>query len=444
MRDRQSRGGHLHPLRPLPAGPRREGGARDGGGADRRSGGHRLREGKLSPLRDPAPVRGGRSDGVAPVNGPDADPPILSWIRDQDAVARLQRAVRNDRTAQSYLFYGPRGVGKTRTALGVAQALNCTGAEPPCGACLPCRKIARLRHPDVRLLFPATKEEDSHPEEIAKRLEEYGSGRYHLLEYARNASISIDRIRELKAEAAMSLVEGRRRVFILTEAHRMQEEAAQSALKLIEEPPAGTHLILTVEEPAALLPTIVSRCQRVRFRPLRRSSIEEILVAEGGLERPAARLIGSLSEGSLGRALALREEGSKERSIVEIRDDALSLFDLEIEPTKIEERIQQQVRKWAGKLDPNTIRRNAELLLIWCHDLLAVRVGLGTESLANLDRRDRLASEAERIDLARLRAWIDALEEWVESADRNVNPGLGLHELLRRAAATDAGPPRGT
>ena len=375
------------------------------------------------------------------MNAPAAGPPILSWIRDQEAVPRLLRAARDDRVAQAYLFHGPRGVGKTRTALGLAQALNCAAPEPPCGGCLPCRKVARLRHPDVRLLFPATREEDARPEEIAKRLDDYGAGRYHLLEFARNASISIDRIRELKAEAAMSLVEGRRRVFILADANRMQEEAAQSALKLIEEPPEGTHLVLTVEEPAALLPTIVSRCQRVRFRPLRRDSIEEILIAERGLDRPAARLIASLSEGSLGRALALQEE----RPIVEIRDEALSLFDLEFEPTKIDDRILEKVRRWSGKLDPNTTRRNAELLLIWCRDLLATRVGLGPETIANLDRLDRLAREAERIDLERLRVWIDALEEWVESADRNVNPALALHELLRKAAgAADAAPGRGT
>ncbi len=236
---------------------------------------------------------------------------ILSWIRDQDEViSRLLTAVREDRIPQAYLFHGPRGVGKTRTAIGLAQALNCTGSGIPCGDCPPCRRIANLTHPDVRLLFPATRDEDSRPDEIAKRLEEYGADRYHLLEFARNASISIDRIREWKSEAGMSLSEGRRRVFILTDASRMLEEAAQSALKLIEEPPPGTHLILTTEEPSSLLPTIVSRCQQVRFRPLRRDTIEEILIAEAELDPGAARLVATLSNGSLGRALALKEETS--------------------------------------------------------------------------------------------------------------------------------------
>ena len=80
---------------------------------------------------------------------------IFSWIRDHDSVIeRLLTAVRSDRVAQAYLFHGTRGVGKTRTALGLAQALNCVGDDPPCGTCLACRKIASLTHPDVRLLFP--------------------------------------------------------------------------------------------------------------------------------------------------------------------------------------------------------------------------------------------------------------------------------------------------
>jgi DNA polymerase-3 subunit delta' len=352
---------------------------------------------------------------------------IFSWIREHHSICeRLTAAARNDRVAQSYLFYGASGVGKTRTALGFAQALNCTGDVIPCGACPACRKINALTHPDVRLLFPATREEAGRPEEIAKRLEEYGADRYHLLEFARNASIGIERIRELKTEAAMSLVEGRRRVYILAAAHRMHEDAAQSALKLIEEPPKGTHLILIVEEPAALLPTIVSRCQQVRFRSLRRETIEEILVSECGVKAGAARLISTLSDGSLGRALGLREEESIER----IRDTVLSLFEVGADARGI----QEKVRQWARSLDPNTTRRNAELLLMWCHDLLVVKYGLPEENLSNIDRKNDLERQAGALSLSQIRGRIDALEEWIESVDRNVSPPLALHQVLLRVA----------
>lgn len=352
---------------------------------------------------------------------------IFSWIKDHDSVIeRLNTAVRNNRVAQAYLFHGTRGVGKTRTALGLAQALNCLCDEPPCGSCQACRKVSSLTHPDVRLIFPATKEESGRPEEIAKRLEEYGSDRYHLLEFSRSASTSIDRIRELKTEAAMSMVEGRRRVYILAEAHRMHEDAAQSALKLIEEPPPGTHLILTVEEPAALLPTIVSRCQQVRFRPLRRETIQEILTSECGMDSKAARLISALSDGSLGRALGLRDE----KSIIEVRDTALELFKVSADTRAIQEKVKQ----WARDLDPNTTRRNVELLLMWCHDLMTVKYGNTEEPLSNPDRRKELQAQANQLELGQIRARIDALEEWIESTARNVSPPLSLHQTLLRIA----------
>lgn len=352
---------------------------------------------------------------------------ILGQIRGHDElITRLRESARTDRVAQAYLFFGRRGVGKTRTAVGFAQLLNCVGPEPPCGSCVACRKTAALIHPDLRLLFPATRDEESHPEELGRRLEEYGADRYHLLEFARNASIGIERIRELKAEAAMSHAEGKRRVFILVEAHRMLEDAAQSALKLIEEPPPGTHLVLTAEEPASLLPTIVSRCQQLRFRPLQRSAIEEVLGRDMGLESAASGLIAALADGSLGRALELRLEAS----IVSARDAAVRMLEVATDPREIREK----VGEWSRGLDPNTTRRNAELLLMWCHDLLCTKVGLPAETLLHADRQAQLSRRAERLSLSTIRAWVDALEEWLMAADRNVHPLMAFHETLSRIA----------
>jgi DNA polymerase-3 subunit delta' len=360
---------------------------------------------------------------------------ILGQIRGHDeAIERLREAARADRVAQAYLFHGPRGVGKTRTALGFAQLLNCIGPEPPCGACAACRKVGALIHPDVRLLFPATRDEESHPEDLGRRLEEYGADRYHLLEFARNASIGIEKIRELKAEAAMSHAEGKRRVYILVEAQRMLEDAAQSALKLIEEPPPGTHLILTVEEPASLLPTIVSRCQQVRFRPLQRAAIGDLLARDIGLDLAASGLIAALADGSLGRALELKQESS----IVQMRDAAVRMLDVTSDPREIREK----VGEWSKGLDPNTTRRNAELLLMWCHDLLCMKVGLPPESLLHADRQAELSRRAESLSVPTIRAWVDALEEWVTAADRNVHPMMAFHETLTRIAdASDAAAP---
>lgn len=352
---------------------------------------------------------------------------IFTWIRDQEEVLhRLRRAAADDSVPQAYLFHGPRGVGKTRTAIGLAQMLNCTGATRPCGACLPCRKLGRLQHPDLRLLFPTTREEDGRPEEIAKKLEDYGGDRYHLLDFARNASIGIERIRELKAEAAMSLSEGRRRIFIITDAVRLTEDAAQSALKLIEEPPPATHMVLVAEEPAALLPTIVSRCQQVRFRPLRGETIEGVLSSQAGYDPGSARLIAALADGSLGRALGLREE----TSIIKTRDRAVELLHVRPDPGQI----QDKVREWSRNLDPNTARRTVELLLMWCHDLLAVRYNLPEESLCNIDRREELCRQAEGLTIRSIRVRIEALEEMLSAIDRNVHPPLALHEMLFRLA----------
>jgi DNA polymerase-3 subunit delta' len=207
----------------------------------------------------------------------------------------------------------------------------------------------------------------------------------------------------------------------------MTEDAAQSALKLIEEPPPGTHLVLVAEEPSSLLPTIVSRCQLVRFRPLRRESIEKLLTTQAGMDAASARLVAALSEGSLGRALALREE----TSIVRARDAALELLRGGSAPGEI----QDKVREWSRSLDPNTARRNIELLLMWCHDVLAARYHLPDDQICNIDRKKEIVAQAATWPVARIRGVIDALEEMLDSIDRNVNPSLALHEMLSRLAA---------
>ena len=238
---------------------------------------------------------------------------VRDWLLGQEALLRLLGSARSeDRLAHAYLFVGPRGCGKTRTALAFAQELLCqapegvsdagapsrsgarAGGKAPCGTCHGCVQVARLLHPDLHLVFPATREEAEDMSGRATLLERYAANRYHLLEHSPSASIGIDRIRALKEEVAKSGLEGDRRVVIISGAGRMTEQAAQSALKLIEEPPPDTVLILESESLAQLLPTLVSRCQRLRLRTLPVSELIAVLEKELGQEPAQARLLAAL------------------------------------------------------------------------------------------------------------------------------------------------------
>jgi DNA polymerase-3 subunit delta' len=196
-------------------------------------------------------------------------------------IEQLQRAIRNDRVAHSYLFWGNEGIGKKWVALQFAKALNCLadGAhrEEACDLCISCRKVDHHLHPDVLLIEPE------------------------------NQTIKKEQVLQMQRELAYRPYEGRRRVCILTAADRMAPNMSNTLLKTLEEPPLHTVMIILANHPRLLLPTILSRCQPIRFNPLPVPLVSRWLVNQKGLEEAEAHLLASLSEGSPGKALELRE-----------------------------------------------------------------------------------------------------------------------------------------
>lgn len=348
---------------------------------------------------------------------------IRDRILGQDGVlAQLDGALSTGRLAHAYLFVGPRGAGKTRTALAFAQQLLCGEPEPPCGSCASCRKVSRLIHPDLLLSFPARKEEAADPAALGEIASRYAAGPYASLVEPSTATIGIDQVRGLRQEVAKARVEGPRRVVLWSGADRMTLPAAQSSLKLVEEPPAETVLILTAEDLARLLPTLVSRCRRVRIRPLPPATIAEILERELGVEAAEARMVAALSGGSLGQAAS-----AAEGSILELRDRALRLFgDPGKDPAAVARRVGSVGRRW----DAATARRMVEIVLMWYHDLLMIRHGQEETRLVHADRVAELVEEAARIDPAEIRRRSRILEGMLQSIHQFVNPALSLHAAL--------------
>lgn len=211
--------------------------------------------------------------------------PFSDFIGQEPIRKYLQKSLQADRLNHALLFSGPKGSGKGTLALLLAQALNCLQAEGevPCGTCLSCRKIQGLMHPDVRI--------------IARE----------------GANIKIEQIRGIKQDAAREPYEGKKRVFILDDAEDMTAPAANSLLKLLEEPPPYAVFILLSCRPEILLPTIRSRCQGLPFRPVDAAAIASFLMSKNDEILPGeARTYASLAQGSAGKALQLVEDTSFE------------------------------------------------------------------------------------------------------------------------------------
>ena len=207
------------------------------------------------------------------------------------AALRERLAASADRGALpgSLLLHGPRGVGKQRLALWLAQRLLCTDpAVRPCGRCQSCRYAGELAHPDLRWVYPRPRLKDA--DATSKEVEQdYAEGTAQRVEAgglypapSGSDAIYVATVRAIVQQAAMSPALGRRKVFVLGEAERMvpqegADAAANAFLKLLEEPPDDTTLILTSSEPGALLPTIRSRVVGVRVAPLADADVAAFL-----------------------------------------------------------------------------------------------------------------------------------------------------------------------
>lgn len=239
---------------------------------------------------------------------------LLSQVRAQETALRtIDWALESGRIHHAYLFVGPDGVGKELAAFGLAQALVCerrgesgglfASEKPPiraCGTCSACARAAPREdrkpiHPDVVVIERGLYT----PQSLGRRT-------------AETQDISIDQIRVLVlARSAYAPHEGRAKVFVVRRAEELSISAANSLLKTLEEPGKETHFILITSQPEALLPTILSRTQQIRFAPLPDDVVTELLVA-AGVEAARAKAVTRLAGGSVEAGILLADPDESE------------------------------------------------------------------------------------------------------------------------------------
>ncbi|MCA9524542.1 MAG: DNA polymerase III subunit delta' [Myxococcales bacterium] len=309
-------------------------------------------------------------------------------IGHQRQIEALQRALANGHVAQAYLFSGTEGCGKRRTADAFAAALNCTSdGHESCGSCPNCRAMARGEHPDLTVLAP--------------------EGR----------TIKIESVRDIQRRLHFTPLLGRYKVVIVDEAHTLGEAAANAMLKTLEEPSANTVFLLVTAHAHLLLDTIRSRCQSVQFHPLPLDTLAAYLASRTELGPEPARLVASMSEGSLARAIQLAEG-----DLLALRDEMIALCET-LRGLSIAELFAESQRL---SNDKDELRERLDVLRLLFRDRLLLRHGVADAQLCNLDRADRLRA----LEGDALAAQLRLVTETQELIERNVNPRLAVEHLL--------------
>lgn len=336
-----------------------------------------------------------------------------SIIGQEQPIRFLTILLRKGMIPNALLFTGPEGVGKRRTAYAFAMAANCnrtkaggnkgfsrlpdTSFKPegisiePCGECKSCRKFISGNHPDLILINPQG--------QITK----------------------IAQIRELRQLLTMKPFEGRLRVVIIGEAHTLNPEASNAILKVLEEPPEQTIFVLVTPYTYDLLPTILSRCQIVRFSPIKESVLASALIKDHEMTRHDAEALAAMSGGSYSKALTLKNDNHflfRNWIIQEIKafnTDSMAIilaFAEKIAKTKNKESIQDFL----------------DILKIWFRDLTIAEYS--PHSIINKDLEKDIASLSQQYSQNLLLKNFSAIEQAQKKIDSNANPRLVLENLM--------------
>ena len=304
----------------------------------------------------------------------------------------LVSSARRNRLAHAYLFHGLPGVGKDAAAIAMAAMLNCESGEfGGCGECISCRRLVRGDHTAFRLVMPfptkpKTMKDEKYiglrREAVLNRIGNPYRDTSVVHEIASLPVIGIDDIREIKREVTLRLAGASHRLILISGAHGMTVPAANSLLKLLEEPPAGTVLVLTTCAPETLLPTLVSRCQCVLFDALNEREIADALVHRWRLPEGNARFLAGLAGGSLQRALEFSEEGFQDK-----RDAAAVFLETCVGGDAVQrlDAVAQLTDAWDKREILFVLQMMQALVRDWMH------LGMGfTDRVINHDRLDQL------------------------------------------------------
>lgn len=366
-----------------------------------------------------------------------AEAPYLEVFGHEDIRTRLARAVERGSLPQSLLLHGPRGVGKQRLALWVAAALNCSSGPPrPCGKCRSCRLVGRLEHPDVHWFFPLTRPKgSSSPERLESKLEdqraealqERRADPLYVEDTEGATGIYVAVVGTMRRLAYKAPAMGPLKVLIVGHAEALtpqlgSAEAANALLKLLEEPPEDTTVILTSDVPGALLPTIRSRVQAIRIPPIPADRVAQFLSEHSELSLKEARGIADACGGSIGRALELSDE-----SWESVRAEALNLVRALLDGRPAARFAAAHSQSAFGARGAfGRILEEARGVL---RDLLAASAGAEGSVLWRETTRSLIGRYGP--EPGQLVRALEALERARTLAERNVNPQLIVVRLLR-------------
>ena len=327
-------------------------------------------------------------------------PGFESIIDQRQPLEILTTFIRQGNIPHALLFYGVNGVGKRAAAKLFSMALNCLGQRSGlrqtdllCGFCRSCGKIESGNHPDVITIKPS------------------------------GAFIRIAQIRELLETLSLKPYEAKTRVVVISDAHAMNPEAANALLKMLEEPPDHTIFVLTTEQLFDLLPTVVSRCQQIRFKPISCENLKQLLMDKHSLAPDAAHLIAAMANGSLTKAVQM----SQSNWIIKRNWLIGEMESLTTKPIGLLMIFAEKLSK-----DKVALMDALDIMMTWLRDVLIYK--FSPQKIMNTDLARRIQYASEHFSTDSLLLKIKHLQQSQRDIRGNANLRVTLDALVVRLA----------
>lgn len=333
----------------------------------------------------------------------------LSDIKAQEtAIRTLKSSIQHGSVAHSFLFTGSESIGKSTTAMAFASALNCAnpGADgDACGLCQSCLRIQSGTDADVSLISPDGNQ------------------------------TKIEQMQDMIKDLNYAPLSGKYKVFIIEQADTLNPSSENCILKILEEPPSYTVLILLSSNPNSLLPTIRSRCRTVRFRKAGLLELKDLLKDDFNFPDDEIQAIAACSNGAIGHALSMASDPEFTRERHMVIQALITWLDgpsiLSIQTAELLRGIAEP-----AKNDPDKrtrVRRLIDMLqhiISWYADMLAIKVRGNSDTVTNEDYLEDLLSHVQRYDLTRLRSAIPVVMNTRRYLEGNITPQLALENMF--------------
>jgi len=349
----------------------------------------------------------------------------------------LKSILSGGRVSHAYIFYGKSGVGKDAAAIEVAKYLNCENPDIERGACDVCKNCKDVQSLKSMLLkfitaLPSGKDDDdisvleslekSDYEAYLSEIETKSENPYHKLKLEKANFIRISSIREIKDLIYLTGAENRTKVFLISDADNMNPQSANALLKILEEPPKNSLLILTTSKLNSLLPTIIGRCQKIHFDSISKENLSSYIKnLRPGISDTELNFYTELADGSVTKAQTIID-GSYD----ELRKKVLVLLRNLVTMNTV--KAGMDIDFITGKKDKERVRQFLILMQIWLRDVIYKRSG-AENLMINKDEADSISKFAMKYN-SDYYEMINLLENSINDIDYNVNLELMLFNLF--------------